>query len=223
MSQTGRASHGSGSPEGIPAGIVWDSLTLDCSVAVYVLNGDGVIEYVNGVGSDMLGVESSRAVGRSFAEFFAVGGMGEERLGFIRDVAATGEVFVYDHTCQGRRCRTTLRAFERVGRPGRSVLMVCRYASGATGPGIAQAQHNDMGELAVLTPREVDILRMIGEGLTTSQIASELKRSEKTVEWHRVALGTKLGVANRVELARIAIRTGLVSVDHKPSTPAKGG
>jgi DNA-binding NarL/FixJ family response regulator len=34
----------------------------------------------------------------------------------------------------------------------------------------------------------------------------------KTIEWHRVSLGTKLGVTNRVELARIAIRAGVVGL-----------
>jgi DNA-binding NarL/FixJ family response regulator len=74
---------------------------------------------------------------------------------------------------------------------------------------VIHARHNDMGTLASLTPRELEILCLIGQGMATADIAKHLHRSEKTVEWHRVSLGNKLGVSNRVELARIAIRSGL--------------
>ena len=64
-----------------------------------------------------------------------------------------------------------------------------------------------------LTPREREILGMIGEGLSIPEIAERLYRSQKTVETHRLALGRKLGANNRVELARIAIRHGLAPLE----------
>ena len=60
----------------------------------------------------------------------------------------------------------------------------------------------------------------IGEGLSTSEIASRLHRSVKTIEWHRASLGTKLKAANRVELARHAIKLGLVKDPSKLRIPA---
>ena len=63
-----------------------------------------------------------------------------------------------------------------------------------------------------LTPREREILIMIGEGNSLAEIAQKLHRSLKTVESHRLSLGRKLAVSNRVELAKIAIAEGLVSV-----------
>jgi DNA-binding NarL/FixJ family response regulator len=76
-------------------------------------------------------------------------------------------------------------------------------------PATPRARADDLGKLDQLTNREVEVLRLIGRGLSTAQIAATLERSVKTVEWHRVALGTKLSVTNRVELARIAIHAGL--------------
>ncbi|HEX2838997.1 MAG TPA: LuxR C-terminal-related transcriptional regulator [Phycisphaerales bacterium] len=73
-------------------------------------------------------------------------------------------------------------------------------------------------QLTHLTTREREVLRLIGMGLSTSQIATRLSRSMKTVEWHRVSLGSKLKVKNRVELARIAIAAGLVQA-FDPLTP----
>ncbi|MCH8165038.1 MAG: helix-turn-helix transcriptional regulator [Planctomycetes bacterium] len=74
---------------------------------------------------------------------------------------------------------------------------------------VARAKIMDLGPLSSLTQRELEVLALIGEGLSTAEIAKRLSRSTKTVEWHRTSLGRKLEASNRVELAHIAIRAGL--------------
>jgi DNA-binding NarL/FixJ family response regulator len=61
-----------------------------------------------------------------------------------------------------------------------------------------------------LTPRESQIVKLIAEGRSTREIATELVISEKTVERHRANILEKLGMHDRVELTRYAIRRGLV-------------
>ena len=61
-----------------------------------------------------------------------------------------------------------------------------------------------------LTPRELEILKLIAEAYTNKQIAETLKLAEKTVESHRANVLAKLGMRDRVELVRYAIRRGLV-------------
>ena len=61
-----------------------------------------------------------------------------------------------------------------------------------------------------LTPRELEVVKLIAEAYTNRQIAETLKVSEKTVESHRANVLSKLGMRDRVELARYAIRRGLV-------------
>ena len=61
-----------------------------------------------------------------------------------------------------------------------------------------------------LTPREMDVVKLIAEAYTNRQIAEILKVSEKTVESHRANVLGKLGMRDRVELVRYAIRRGLV-------------
>jgi DNA-binding NarL/FixJ family response regulator len=61
-----------------------------------------------------------------------------------------------------------------------------------------------------LTPRETEVLKLIAEAHTTRQIAQLLVISEKTVERHRTNILAKLGMRDRVELVRYAIRQGLV-------------
>jgi DNA-binding NarL/FixJ family response regulator len=61
-----------------------------------------------------------------------------------------------------------------------------------------------------LTPREQEVVKLIAEAHTNAQIAEILHLSEKTVESHRANVLRKLGMRDRVELVRYAIRRGLV-------------
>ena len=61
-----------------------------------------------------------------------------------------------------------------------------------------------------LTPRELEVVKLIAEAHTNEQIAEQLVISRKTVERHRANILEKLGMRDRVELTRYAIRRGLV-------------
>ena len=61
-----------------------------------------------------------------------------------------------------------------------------------------------------LTPRELGVVKLIAEAYTNKQIAEILHLSEKTVESHRANVLAKLGMRDRVELVRYAIKRGLV-------------
>ena len=61
-----------------------------------------------------------------------------------------------------------------------------------------------------LTPRELEVVKLIAEAFTNKQIAETLRLSEKTVESHRSNVLAKLGMRDRVEIVRYAIKRGLV-------------
>jgi DNA-binding NarL/FixJ family response regulator len=61
-----------------------------------------------------------------------------------------------------------------------------------------------------LTPRELQVLKLIAEAYTSDRIAAELSLSRRTVDRHRENILAKLGMRDRVELTRYAIRRGLV-------------
>jgi DNA-binding NarL/FixJ family response regulator len=65
-------------------------------------------------------------------------------------------------------------------------------------------------ELDPLTQRELEVVKLIAEAHTNRQIADTLQLAEKTVESHRSNVFAKLGIRDRVELVRYAIRRGLV-------------
>jgi DNA-binding NarL/FixJ family response regulator len=61
-----------------------------------------------------------------------------------------------------------------------------------------------------LSPRELEVVKLIAEGLTGEEIAAQLFISKKTVDRHRANVLEKLGMRSRVDLTRYAIRRGLV-------------
>ncbi len=67
-------------------------------------------------------------------------------------------------------------------------------------------------KLDALTPREQEVLRLIGRGLSRTEIAREMCRSPKTVDGHRESIMEKLDIHDRAELVRFAIREGLAEV-----------
>ncbi len=73
-------------------------------------------------------------------------------------------------------------------------------------------EHGGRGEAQfdVLTPRELEVLKLIAEAHTSREIANLLFISIKTVERHRQNILDKLGMRDRVELTRYAIRRGLI-------------
>lgn len=64
-----------------------------------------------------------------------------------------------------------------------------------------------------LTDRERDVLKLVGEGHTSREIAERLFISINTVERHRTNIMNKLGMHNKAELIRLAIRKGLVKLE----------
>ncbi len=79
--------------------------------------------------------------------------------------------------------------------PAMGSVLLRRLGAGA---GAAQAR-------VELSPREVEVLRLVAAGRSTREIADTLNRSVKTVETHKQALKTKLGADNPAQLVRLAV------------------
>jgi DNA-binding NarL/FixJ family response regulator len=96
-------------------------------------------------------------------------------------------------------CRATMRG-QSFLYPGAVTTLVRDYVEhrGAEGEGID------------LSARELEVLKLIAEAYNSKQIAEQLVISVKTVERHRHNILEKLGMRDRVELTRYAIRRGLI-------------
>ncbi|WP_181789828.1 response regulator [Streptomyces phytophilus] len=98
-------------------------------------------------------------------------------------------------------CRAALRD-EPFIYPGAETALIRRY--------LDRARQGDPLPARPITEREEEILKLVAEGHTSKEIGDLLVISAKTVERHRANLLQKLGLRDRLELTRYAIRVGLI-------------
>jgi DNA-binding NarL/FixJ family response regulator len=99
-------------------------------------------------------------------------------------------------------CRATMR-----GEP----FLYPKAVAALIGDYLQRAENGEDVPVDPLTPREREIIKLIAEAYTNEQIAEMLVISRKTVERHRANILNQLGMRDRVQLTRYAIRRGLVT------------
>ena len=110
-------------------------------------------------------------------------------------VVAQGEIFLY---------------------PGLAKALVHAYLTQLSpSPSQSRAEEgsNLAQELKVLTPRELEIVKLVAEGYTNQAIADRLTLSIKTVQSHRANVMEKLGLRDITHLVRFALRHGLIDAE----------
>ncbi|MEC9374348.1 MAG: LuxR C-terminal-related transcriptional regulator [Planctomycetota bacterium] len=200
---------------------LWEALVCDPSLRIVIFDREGRIIYCNDAVdrryAPILGKDT--IVGLSLPEITPPE-YAAERMDIIRRVIETGRPMVVQGVLEGISNRIVYRRMPYGDNGQFGVIAIGRDLTELDNPQAAaaaksqpmevrDAQVRDLGPLSECTPRELMVLALIGEGLPTTEIAARLHRSEKTVEWHRTGLARKLGVRNRVELARLAIRANL--------------
>lgn len=73
-------------------------------------------------------------------------------------------------------------------------------------------EERDEGLDEPLTPREVQVVELLAEGLPNKAIAARLGISDQTVKFHLASISGKLGAANRTDAVRRAVRRGLITL-----------
>ena len=140
------------------------------------------------------------------------------------------DVILSNHSRNGFSVRAVL-ALVREIRPTTALIVIAESVSGAEAVACVRAGAEDLvlkqnikrlaaainsavsvrRPLEKLTPRQIEVLKLVALGRRTREIASELKLSVKTVESHRGEVMKRLGVRDVVSLVHYAVRVGLVS------------
>ena len=100
-----------------------------------------------------------------------------------------------------KACRAAMRG-ESFLYPGVTSALVRNY--------LERVRRGERLPTRVLTPREDEVIKLIAEGYASTEIAEALTISLRTVERHRANILAKLGMRDRTQLTRYAIRAGLV-------------
>ena len=103
-------------------------------------------------------------------------------------------------------CETLVDA-DALGVRADAIIMAPEVRANRTAVGDPPAQ-----PVESLTPREIQVLELLAEGLSNKAIASSLHISDQTVKFHVASIAGKLGAVNRTDAVRRAVRYGLVSL-----------
>ncbi|MGQ0519605.1 MAG: response regulator transcription factor [Actinomycetota bacterium] len=111
-----------------------------------------------------------------------------------------------------------------VGRDGGygALLDALRSRRPTTAPAAFAPPGPAAGPKGSLTPRQVEVLRLVGNGATTREISQALGISPKTVENHKQRLFARLGVQNQAHAVAVAIRDGLLSCTRAKAGESRG-
>ncbi|MGI5414030.1 response regulator [Streptomyces chartreusis] len=153
----------------------------------------------------MTGLQAARELSRTQPELhILILTMYDNEQYFFEALAAGASGYVLKSVADRdlvEACRATMRD-EPFIYPGAVNALIRNY--------LARLQDGHAPPHRAITDREEEILKLVAEGHTSQEIADLLVISPKTVERHRANLLQKLGLKDRLELTRYAIRVGLI-------------
>lgn len=146
--------------------------------------------------------------------------LAEERMSFMRQALAQNTMVAYQQVWLGVRWLTRVWPLDPTsfGLPGYFVILtrLNEPLQAGSGSGAIQFTHSaDLGDLAVLSPRELEIYYYLAAGMTVGDIAQAVHRSEKTIGRHVENIHRKMLYSSRAELVRDAVQRGLIAFTGK--------
>lgn len=199
-------------------------------LGVGLMSPDGTILFTNETAVRMFGGGTvEEHTGRSLADLYPRE-WAEEKIALLRRVAETDERLLIRYIWEGKRVEAQ---YQRIpAETGEEPRILVTIREGVTedalipeGFEVVKIDTSNFGPLSVLTPRELEVLALIGQGKSAKEIAEVLKCSPRTVERHRDSMGKKLHKRDRVNLALIAQAAGLelrdARVKHVGPMPAR--
>ncbi|WP_420178773.1 response regulator [Paenarthrobacter sp. TA1.8] len=153
----------------------------------------------------MTGIQAARQIARSAPDVrILILSMYDNEQYFFEALRAGASGYVLKSVADRdliEACRAAMRG-ESFLYPGAVTALIRDY--------LERDRRGDRMPDSILTPREEQITKLIAEGNSAKEIAEILRISVKTVDRHRANVLQKLGLRDRLDLTRFAIRTGLI-------------
>lgn len=210
-------------PSRAPA-LLWETMTTEPGVSVSILDEQGTVLFFN---AETLRIffgdnQPDDIRGKTLKELGFPSVWIEERLNLFRAMKADPKPRLMRTVWNGHQQFSWVRMIPPDSETERTSFMVVtrRIPAGhesnrlhSSETAVVESGVIRLGELDVLTPRELEVLTLLGHGMSIKDIAESLNRSVKTVERHRESIGAKLRLSKAVVLADLAREAGLTLND----------
>lgn len=184
-------------------------------IGAALIDADGVFVRANERSKLLyLGRTDVEVAGKSLYDLFAAE-WAKERINLMKELEQTKQPAVLRHIRRGRALLVTYHQMPTPeGKPQRFLVLIAESDGDADLKVPSDYMRFEtglmnLGPLDTLSRRELEVLALISQGMTTDEIAKDLHRSPKTIEAHRSSIARKLGVKNRVQLAELARKAAL--------------
>ncbi len=204
---------------------VWASLTTEPGTGVCLLDLEGRVLYLNKRCAEIYfgsGVTPAQVLGKTLDELYPKPFV-EERIALLRKIEAEGKPILFRTFWRGRQHLAYIYPVcpgEEQDCPVTRVLVITRWVGGdidqspiPEGIERLEADVIDLGELGVLSPRELVVMALLGQGMSAKEAAAHVHRSEKTIQTQRDSISRKLHLKNRGELIKLVQQVGLTVAD----------
>jgi len=203
----------------LPPDSVWAALVSEPGTGVAVVDANHKIRYCNKTAARlMVGASPDDLIGRSLYDLLPKE-IVDDHLERWRAMNHGNKPVLVRDMWRGQQVMLTIRHTSDPETDADHYLVVIRHVAGdqeaPSSMEMLVSDVIDLGPLDVLTPREIEVLALIGQGLIAKEIASVLGCAPRTVDVHRQSIARKLHVSDRVKLARIALDAGLMLKDAK--------
>jgi|GEM_PF-718441 len=190
------------------------------SFSLVVTTPEGVIVFVNNVAANGFANHTAETVCGKHLTDVTPENWAKERVRYMRKAVSTMKPVPIVEMISGTRLYSTLRPIEILhnGKLETLIFITIEPVSplqlnwireNVPEEDLVISEYIGLGRLSVLTPREIEVLALMGEGLRQKEIAKKLCRSVSTVDRHRERIGEKLGIKDRAELIMLAREAGL--------------
>lgn len=210
--------------------ILWRSLISEPHTGVSIIRRDGTLLYLNEQAAHIFlppDADRADAVGEKLDALYPAA-FAEERRNLIERVIDEDRPITfraiwhgYQHLSWFYPIEDATEVEEGTHEAQGTVLIITRRVVGDaedaqladTGAERLDAEVIDLGELDILSPRELVVIALLGRGLSLKETARMLHRSVRTIETQRDSIGQKLNLAGRADLIKLVQRVGLTIDD----------
>ena len=209
--------------DGPVAQALWQTLTGEPGVSVALLDESGTLLFANAETRRIFFEHAPQEiVGKRLGELGFPKPWIDERLGLFQRMKAEGHPLLLRTVWRGHQQFSWMRMIppEEGDGGARFLVITRRIPAGqeaerllASERPVVESDVIRLGELDALSPRELEVLALLGQGLSIKEIAKTLHRSVKTIERHRGSIGSKLQMSKGLVIADVAREAGLVTDD----------